>query len=283
MNVAFYPKKHTIVGSSVASFAPQGFKGILDAYASSIYDAWDVQRRLLVTSPVNLIRVRRSLDSLETDIGTSGGNLDTTALLAWTGSGSGYVTKLYGTTGDLVQATAARQLRIVNAGSLVTDSSGRPTMEYPSAGVFNYILSITATATFTQFITCQPVSTTGTTTFGGSFRTGDLDLWGVGMTSTNWLAINSVYAYSITLAGAAAGSRKAIGSAFRSLSSIVTWNLREGANNGTTTFSGNSTGSSVQLGRTGAGRSGDKISGIVHSNSFLSNTTMDAINTILAA
>lgn len=70
------------------------------------------------------IRVRRSSDNLQTDIGfTANGALDTTALLTHVGVGSGFVTKWYDQSGngrDFTQATAANQPEIVNAGVVRT-------------------------------------------------------------------------------------------------------------------------------------------------------------------
>lgn len=71
-----------------------------------------------------LLRVRRSSDNAETDIyPAANGVLDTAALLAFCGAGSGYVTKMYDQTGqarDSTQATAANQWRIVVTGAIET-------------------------------------------------------------------------------------------------------------------------------------------------------------------
>lgn len=77
-----------------------------------------------------LLRVRRSSDNAEQDIGAlavadANGNrwLDTNALLAFVGSGSGFVTTWYDQSGNgrhAVQATAGNQPRIVNAGVVDT-------------------------------------------------------------------------------------------------------------------------------------------------------------------
>lgn len=67
-----------------------------------------------------LIRVRRSSDDAELDIGQSDGDLDTVALAAFVGANSAYVVKLYDQSSagnDFVQSTNAAQPRIVNAGS----------------------------------------------------------------------------------------------------------------------------------------------------------------------
>lgn len=78
------------------------------------------------------MRVRRSSDNVEADIGfLSNGDLDTAALLAHCGAGSGFVTTLYDQSGlvrNLVQATPANQPRIVNAGVIdrMTGGTTRP-------------------------------------------------------------------------------------------------------------------------------------------------------------
>jgi len=75
----------------------------------------------LKNTATKCIRVRRSSDSLELDIGFVGNNLDTEALLTFVGANSGYVSKLYDQSGngnDAFQVTAANQPRVVNAGVL---------------------------------------------------------------------------------------------------------------------------------------------------------------------
>ena len=67
------------------------------------------------------IRVRRSNDNAESDIGfTSGGDLDTATLKTFVGANSGFVVTWYdqsGNTGrNATQSTAANQPRIMNAG-----------------------------------------------------------------------------------------------------------------------------------------------------------------------
>lgn len=76
-------------------------------------------KKLISTATV-AIRVRRSSDSAEQDIGFSGNSLDTTSLASFVGSDSAYITTFYDQTGSgyhLTQATASKQPRIVNAGA----------------------------------------------------------------------------------------------------------------------------------------------------------------------
>jgi hypothetical protein len=91
---------------------------LLDTYsgAAAAYSL----RKLNSSYSGSAIRVRRSSDNTESDIGfTSSGDLDESALLSFVGSGSGFVHTWYDQSGNArnaVQATTANQPRIVNAG-----------------------------------------------------------------------------------------------------------------------------------------------------------------------
>lgn len=98
---------------------------LLDAYpgAAAAYST-----RLLDTAYSGAaLRVRRSNDNAEQDIGFSGGNLDEAALTAFVGTNSAFVTTWYDQSGNArhaTQTTAANQPRIVNAG-VVDKRNGR--------------------------------------------------------------------------------------------------------------------------------------------------------------
>jgi hypothetical protein len=87
----------------------------------------------------NAIRVRRSNDNDETDIGfTASGDLDTAALLAHVGSGNGFVTTWYdqsGTGRNATQTTAEQQPRIVSNGAMITEG-GRPAVLFDGVNDF---------------------------------------------------------------------------------------------------------------------------------------------------
>lgn len=75
--------------------------------------------RKLISTATNAIRVRRSSDNSEADIGFSGDDLDWAALASHVGGGSGYIRTIYDQTGSgfhAQQATFGNQPRIVNAG-----------------------------------------------------------------------------------------------------------------------------------------------------------------------
>ncbi|WP_296277867.1 arabinofuranosidase catalytic domain-containing protein [Pseudomonas sp. UBA7530] len=92
--------------------------GYLDDFSPAPRVAYSL-RKVISTATV-AIRVRRSSDNAEQDIGFAGDALDTAALAAFVGSNSAFVTTFYDQTAtgiNLVQATAASQPRIVNAGA----------------------------------------------------------------------------------------------------------------------------------------------------------------------
>jgi hypothetical protein len=101
------------------------FTGLLDTYsgATAAYSL----RRLSTAYTGNLIRVRRSSDNTEQDIGYNSSNvLDETALTSFVGAGNGFITTWYDQSGNgynTVQTTAANQPRIVNSGTVDKENS----------------------------------------------------------------------------------------------------------------------------------------------------------------
>ena len=107
-----------------------GFSGLADTYTNP-YAGYSV-RKLTTSYSGSAIRVRKDGTTDEQDIGfDANGNLDTSSLLSFVGSGDGVVTKWYDQIGsnDAVQATASEQPMIVNAGSLVTINS-KPAIQF---------------------------------------------------------------------------------------------------------------------------------------------------------
>ena len=105
------------------------FVGPLDDYTANLAGAWSVARRLLSSYDGSMIRIRRSSDDAEQDIGADAlGDLDETAIASFVGANSAYITTIYHQNGgsNLVQTTAAAQPRIVDAGTLDTTGSGSP-------------------------------------------------------------------------------------------------------------------------------------------------------------
>ena len=95
---------------------------LLDLYpnASVAYSL----RKLRTAYSGNCIRVRRSSDNTEQNIGFVGNELDTASLLTFCGAGNGFVTTWYDHSGigrNGIQTTAANQAQIVSNGSLIID------------------------------------------------------------------------------------------------------------------------------------------------------------------
>jgi len=102
------------------------FTGLLDTYSGAAV-AYSAARRLSSTYTGSLIRVRRSSDNAEQDIGYTAGNvLDESALTTFVGANNGFVTTWYDQSGNgknAVQSTAANQPQIVSSGSVITQNS----------------------------------------------------------------------------------------------------------------------------------------------------------------
>lgn len=112
---------------SVTTLAPSL---LLDLYPSAAA-AYSV--RLLRTAySGSAIRVRRSSDNAEQNIGFSGGNLDTTALTSFCSGTNGFVTTWYDQSGNglnVTQTTAINQPQIVSSGSVLT-TNGKPSASF---------------------------------------------------------------------------------------------------------------------------------------------------------
>ena len=109
-----------MIPTGILTSAPSSISYLLDLYpgATAAYSL----RKLKSNYLGKAIRIKRSSDNTETDIGFTGsGNLDTTTLLTFCGSGNGYLTKWYdqsGNSNDAYQATTGYQNLFVNAGTI---------------------------------------------------------------------------------------------------------------------------------------------------------------------
>lgn len=95
---------------------------LLDTYsgASVAYSL----RKLSSSYSGSAIRVRRSSDNTEQDIGFSGNDLDTASLLTFCGVGNGFVAEWYDQSGNAnkaIQTTPTNQCQIVSSGAMITD------------------------------------------------------------------------------------------------------------------------------------------------------------------
>jgi hypothetical protein len=116
------------------------YVGLLDDYpgASAAYSV----RLLRGGYTGNAIRVRRSSDNAEQNIGFDGsGNLDTSTLTSFCSGTNGFVTTWYDQSGNglnAVQTTAASQPQIVSSGSILTENTK------PSIRFNNYYMVISS-------------------------------------------------------------------------------------------------------------------------------------------
>lgn len=120
------------------SFGSAASSSILDRLSVSSSAAYSL-RKLRNAYTGNAIRVRRSSDNAEADIGfTTSGDLDTVALLAHCGAGSGFVTTWYDQSGNgrnATQTTAGSQPQIVSNGVLDI-SNGKPAIRFNGSNTF---------------------------------------------------------------------------------------------------------------------------------------------------
>lgn len=107
------------------------------------------------------IRVRRSSDNAEQDIGFNSIDLDITSLLTFVGSNNGFVTIWYDQSGNnnhAVQNTAANQPRIVNAG-VIEIINTKPALFFDGLNDgFNLTNSITGNQPKSEFIVQRMIS-----------------------------------------------------------------------------------------------------------------------------
>jgi len=128
LNVGSSANDYVKVDPSTGGSAPTpAYSGFGDVFGGAT--AYYSLRKFTEAETLNAIRVRRSSDDTEQDIGfDSNGDLDTTALLAFVGTGgtdNGFVSRWYDQTGngnDATNATASEQPLIVSGGTLVEEN-----------------------------------------------------------------------------------------------------------------------------------------------------------------
>ena len=123
---------------------------LLDVYPSASV-AYSL-RKLRTAYTGSAIRVRRSNDNAEQDIGFSGNDLDTSSLTSFVGANNGFITTWYDQSGNAnnsTQATATNQAQIVASGTITTDPvSGKISSLWTND---SYALGSSITMTQTNF------------------------------------------------------------------------------------------------------------------------------------
>lgn len=103
---------------------------LLDLYPAAA--GYSVARKLRNAYSGSCIRVRRSSDNAEQDIGFDGLDMDTTSLAAFCSGTNGFITTIYDqqSTNNITQTTAARQPKIYDSATGVVTEGGIPCPEY---------------------------------------------------------------------------------------------------------------------------------------------------------
>jgi len=122
------------------------FVGLLDDYptAAAAYSL----RKLRNGYSGNAIRVRRSSDNAESNIGFVDNVLDTATLTTFASGTNAFITNFYDQSGngvDLFRSVAVGQPQIVASGVIITDS-GKPTLSFPNGN------SLLHTSGFTELL-----------------------------------------------------------------------------------------------------------------------------------
>jgi hypothetical protein len=136
-----------------------GFRDLLDKFSGA---AAGYSLRKLSRSATNAVRVRRSSDNTEQDIGFVGAGLDTAALLAFVGTGAsdnGFVTTWYDQAGsnDATQATASNQPQIVLNGNLITEN-GKVAVQFDGTNTFFAISQDITGEDFAAYAIFKPIA-----------------------------------------------------------------------------------------------------------------------------
>ena len=135
---------------------------LLDLYPNAAA-AYSV-RKLRAAYTGSAIRVRRSSDNTEQDIGFSSDNLDESALTSFCGAGNGFVTTWYDQSGNgrnATQSTAANQPKIVSSG-VVINVNGKASLDYSSSN--NIMLSTSGTLSNSNSLSMTTVAKINTST-----------------------------------------------------------------------------------------------------------------------
>lgn len=158
----------SFMGFDKAGFGPPL---LLDTYpgAAAAYSV----RKLRTAYTGSAIRVRRSSDNTESDIGfTALGNLDTTALTTFCSGTNGFVTTWYDQSGNGrngVQTTAANQPQIVSSGSVLTltgTGTAKPCMLFDGTSDLFDLSTTLPISTGDSFSIYQLEKKTSTSTIG---------------------------------------------------------------------------------------------------------------------
>jgi hypothetical protein len=155
-------------------------------------------RRVIPFYTGNCIRIRRSSDDAEQDIGFSGDDLDTAAISSFVGANSAYIVTWYdqaGSARNATQATAANQPRIVNAGVL-DSKDGFPAAYHSGAQEV-----VTASQVWTMYGTYGAAAVASLDNTTGIKNIVDMDTGGASVRMAQLIRANGAVAESIGFTG----------------------------------------------------------------------------------
>jgi hypothetical protein len=141
------------------------------------------------------VKVRRSSDNTEQDIGFSSGQLDTSSLLSFVGSGDGFVSVWYdqsGNSNNLTQGQASLQPKLVGSGVVNLDG-GKPAVLYEASSNQNLEFTTRTTDNRSVFAAVNPFPITSGYSQG---LLGDTGLDYIGGSGTQWVAQFSSNVYN---------------------------------------------------------------------------------------
>jgi hypothetical protein len=152
---------------SLISLMPKAQPLLLDLFTNAEV-AYSL-RKLRTAYNGNCIRVRRSSDNAEQDIGFIGNDLDTASLLTFCGAGNAFVTTWYDQSGNSTNAsipTASLQAQIVTSGLIETDPFTGKISTLWTGDYYNFsVLSLTqnylTTAVYSRTLTNDQMLTIG--------------------------------------------------------------------------------------------------------------------------
>jgi hypothetical protein len=176
------------VSTLLLAGAAPSFTGLIDVLGVSATRAYST-RRLAGAYAGSAIRIRRSSDNAEQDIGFVGEDLDTATVATFVGANSAFVTKWYdqsGSADDCVAPTVANQARIVNAGVLDVRNGKAAPLFYSAAVISKYFNAVVSGIKTAGAVVATTEAGPNATDFRGVLSNGSANLIVENNGSPNW-------------------------------------------------------------------------------------------------
>ncbi len=160
---------------------------LLDTYTGAAA-AYSLRR--LKSTATNAIRVRRSSDNTEQDIGFSAGELDTVSLLAFAGTGDAFVKVWYdqASTNDATQTNTANQPKIVSSGAVIVDGT-KPAILSEASKTFTTTLTLANDPTFASVVASNVSGKKGIVGLGNAsaYKIWSIEAWSNNNAFSFWI------------------------------------------------------------------------------------------------